>query len=131
MLDKITVTPSFNTMSTISELLRNTLDKQAVPKDINISVMVCFDEIFSNIVKFSTASYASVECEKLDNILYLRFTDNGLPFDPLEHEQADTGSEFSERPAGGLGILMVKESADTLRYEYKNGTNILILGFRL
>ena len=55
----------------------------------------------------------------------ITLTDRGIPFDPLAKEDPDITLSAEERRVGGLGIFMVKKSMDLMKYEYKDGQNIL------
>jgi len=55
----------------------------------------------------------------------LIFSDNGRPFNPLEYAEPDTTSPLEEREEGGLGLLIVKKTMDTMNYSYNNGVNRL------
>ena len=57
----------------------------------------------------------------------LTFTDWGAAYDPLAKEDPDITLSAEERAIGGLGIFMAKKNMDDIRYEYKNGQNILTL----
>ena len=53
--------------------------------------------------------------------------DDGVPFNPLEKEDADTSREALEEHEGGLGILLVKKNMDDVTYSYVDGKNILTI----
>ena len=57
----------------------------------------------------------------------ISFLDHGKPYDPLAKDDPDVTLPAEVRPVGGLGIFMVKQSMDDVKYEYKDGTNILTL----
>ena len=57
----------------------------------------------------------------------ITFTDGGIPFNPLQKEDPDVTLSAEERKIGGLGIYMTKKSMDNVRYEYRDGKNILTL----
>ena len=59
--------------------------------------------------------------------MVIQFLDNGKPFDPLAKEDADISPEALEAREGGLGILLVKETMDDVRYVYEGGKNILTI----
>ena len=59
--------------------------------------------------------------------LTIEFRDRGKPFDPLSKTDADVTLSAGERQIGGLGIYMVKNSMDDVRYAYENGENILTI----
>ncbi len=90
---------------------------------------VVLDEICSNIVKHSGASGFSIGIEFPDDPpgVRLAFTDDGEPYDPLSHKDPDTSLPMAERAIGGLGIMMVKNMVDSMRYERVQGRNSLIV----
>ena len=57
----------------------------------------------------------------------LTFIDSGVPYNPLEKDDPDTTLSAEDRKIGGLGIFLVKKSMDDMRYESKDGKNILTL----
>ena len=50
-----------------------------------------------------------------------------MPYDPLKKDDPDITASADEREIGGLGIFMVKKSMDDVRYEYRDGHNILTI----
>ena len=59
--------------------------------------------------------------------LLLTLTDSGIPFDPTKVKSADVTLPAEERPIGGLGIFLIKSLMTEMRYQYKEGKNILTL----
>ena len=57
----------------------------------------------------------------------LTFTDNGKLFDPLEKEDPDVEADLSDRPVGGLGIMIVKNISDKISYRVFEGKNRLTI----
>ena len=53
------------------------------------------------------------------------FIDDGVAYDPLEHADPNTSLPAEERPIGGLGIMMVRNMADSVSYERKLNRNFL------
>lgn len=57
----------------------------------------------------------------------ITFIDSGKKYDPLARPDPDVSLSANERQKGGLGIFMVKNSMDDMKYEYKGGQNVLTL----
>lgn len=101
-------------------------------------VELAVEEVFVNIVSYAYGEEKGtvrIVCEidkstgakmKKDN-LRISFMDTGIPYDPLNHTDPDITLSATEREIGGLGIFLTKEFMDTVSYEYKNGSNILII----
>ncbi len=109
----------------LTEYIENTLEN-ASPATV-FKMNIALDEIYSNIVKFSGGSYADVTCFVDGDNAVLIFEDDGVQYNPLKKEDADITLSAEERDIGGLGILMVKKSMDSMEYRYEDGKNILTL----
>ena len=88
-------------------------------------IMVIVDEIYSNIFNYSGATRAIVTAHLEDDKILLSFQDNGVLYNPLEKEDPDVTLSAEERSIGGLGIYMVKEMAQDVKYSRILGKNIL------
>lgn len=122
-LDDITVVTAF---------IESELEKIDCPMKTVVQINVAIDEIFSNIVRYGykdKSGPVTVEL-KLDDDLstaYIKFIDEGIPYNPLKKEDPDVTLSAEERGIGGLGIFMVKKTMDDMKYEYENDKNILTL----
>ncbi len=122
---------SLDEVERLTEYIESTLETADAPMSVVVKMNIALDEMFSNIVKFSGASYADVSISVDDGNAVLRLEDDGLMYNPLDKEDADTTLSAEERDIGGLGILMVKKSMDLMEYRYEDGKNILILTKKL
>ncbi len=122
-----TVDLSIDNIVPLTEFIESTLQSEAVSKSVITKMNIALDEIYSNIVKFSGATYAKITCNAENGMAYLRFEDDGIPYNPLTKDDADITLAVEEREIGGLGILMVKKSMDNMEYEYTDSKNILVL----
>ena len=88
---------------------------------------VVLDEICSNIVKHSGAAAFEVEIEPATDPdgVTLIFRDDGTPYNPLLHADPDITLPASERPIGGLGILMVRKMSNPVTYSREQGRNVM------
>jgi serine/threonine-protein kinase RsbW len=64
-----------------------------------------------------------------DKIVTVVIEDDGPPFNPLQSERPDLSVPLEERPIGGLGIHLIRQSASELQYQRKNSRNCLTLVF--
>jgi len=99
------------------------------PQTVSARLMVCHDEIVSNVIKFSGAKNITVRLEfvRASGMWRLTFIDSGFPWNPLVHADPDTTLSAEERPIGGLGILMVKKLMDDVRYMRDGDKNVLTM----
>ena len=54
-------------------------------------------------------------------------TDSGKPFDPTARGEVDINADVEDRPIGGLGIHLIRQIMDDVRYERRGDKNVLIL----
>ena len=92
---------------------------------------LALDEAVTNVVLYAypkgTEGEVTVAAKREGNTLEVVLTDSGTPFDPTAQEDPDLTLSADERPIGGLGIFLVRQMMDTVRYERKDGKNILTL----
>ena len=123
----IAVSPRLEELTVLQDYVDSVVSEAAVPdlqaKKISISV----DEIFSNIVKFSSATHVRLVCRSENGRIILTFTDDGIPFDPLAQQDPDLSPAGLRRKAGGLGIYITRQNMDELSYSRSEEKNILTL----
>lgn len=126
-MKKINVAPQPDSIDTVTAFFEECLAQQEAPMKVVSQINIAVDEIFSNIVRYSGATSVSVGCEAETGCAVLRFADNGRPYDPTEKSDPDITLSAEERDIGGLGIFMVKKTMDDIKYEYRDGFNILTI----
>lgn len=87
------------------------------------------EEIFVNIAAHSRASHCELTLANRANCLYARFSDDGIPFDPVRAPAVE--KEFGEYDTGGMGIALVRQISDSMDYRREGSRNILTLAFTL
>jgi anti-sigma regulatory factor (Ser/Thr protein kinase) len=72
---------------------------------------------------------AEVICEKLQAPSGLRITirDKGKEFNPLNRAAPKLDVPAETRQIGGLGIYLIKQTMDTVRYRREDGYNVLTI----
>lgn len=105
-----------------------------IPDDLNMQINLALEEIVSNVMLYAypgKSGQVLVESQKLKvedgEQLIFTITDSGIPFDPTQKEEVDTTLSAEERPIGGLGIHLVRQIMDDVRYERMEDKNILTL----
>lgn len=111
--------PNLESLPQVMNFVEEQLKRLGFGTKETAKVLVAVDEIYSNICRYSQATKAAVSCLVTENRARITFTDNGIPYNPLEKPDPDTKAEVGERPIGGLGIYMVKKTMDIVTYEYE------------
>lgn len=103
------------------------LDKKKI-----YGLCLAVDEIVTNII-----NHGYIESGLLDGTvdviissdnatLTVVLEDSAVPFDPMKHivpTQEDLSAPLEERPIGGLGVMIAKQSVDEFMYEFVNKKN--------
>ena len=129
--NRISVAPGADSYAAVQEFLTEWMEANDLSMRVQSRVQVAADEIWSNIVRYSGASRATVEVRREGETLLLRFADDGKPYDPTAAPEPDVTLSAQERQIGGLGLHMVRKMTAAMTYEYADGENRLTLAFAL
>ena len=123
-------------LSRLSEAVEDFGGANDLPPGAVFKLNLCFDELITNAISygFDTLDRAalSVALAVRDGEVVAVIRDNGRPFDPFtEAPDADTSLRVEDRPIGGLGVLLVRESMDGFSYERRDDFNVVTLRLKL
>ena len=122
------------------QMVEQAIDKMARreqwPDEVIYKVKLVVEEIGLNIIDHGYGRDDSKEMEfrlnSKDGALTIEFIDEAKPFDPLsETPDPDISSGIEERPIGGLGVHLVREMMDEVKYTRDSDRNRLTLVIRL
>jgi len=101
------------------------LETHHVPYRAAYAIDLAIDELVSNVIRYA---YVDDETHLIDleiviegGQVVLRIVDDGRPFDPRTGPALDLHAE--DREAGGLGLLLVLDMVDTLKYRRTEDNN--------
>ena len=108
------------------------LESMDCPMKDLMKIEVAVDEIFANVASYAypdSSGNITAKVEKLNEPAGVRiaFSDNGIPFNPLDLPDPDTDLPVEQRSIGGLGIYMIKKSMDNVSYRYEKSKNIFTI----
>ncbi|MBU5471911.1 ATP-binding protein [Roseburia sp. MSJ-14] len=131
-MKELVIAADRNNLLKVQSFIDEQLEDAGCPMLTQIAIDVAVEELFVNIASYAydqKIGVAVVQVEMLDDPLSVEITfiDNGKQYDPLAKPDPDITLGVKERKKGGLGIYMVKNSMDDMRYEYKEGKNILTI----
>lgn len=131
-MKKIIVQATIDNLPRVQQFIEAEMEEKECSMKGQMQVSIAAEEIYVNIARYAYASdtgEARISCDiqGVPPTVRISFEDEGVPFNPLLVEEADTTLSAEERKIGGLGILMVRKSMDEVLYEYKDGRNILTL----
>ena len=123
----LSLRPDMDSMPRAISYVEGVLEAAGVPMRTAAKLNIAVDEIYANIIMYSGASQAHILCRAEDGQVTLSFSDDGIPYDPLDAPEPDTALAAEEREIGGLGIFMVRKSMDQISYSRLEGRNVLTL----
>ena len=84
-------------------------------------VKLAVDEACTNIIEhaYGVENEGEIECtcDAEDDRLTVILRDHGKPFDPSSVTEPDLSSGLEKRPLGGLGVYLMRQLMDEVRYE--------------
>lgn len=128
--DGIITAAEESSIEQVEDYVREVMEAAEVPMKAANKVNICVDEIYSNIVHYSTANQARVTCHVESGCITVVFRDNGIPFDPDQVDDPDVTGDADERQIGGLGLFMVKKLMNSVSYRFDRGENELTIQYR-
>ena len=116
----------------VIDFIDRELDELGCSEKTKAQINIAIDELYGNIASYAYGEENGevtviIEGDSTPGAVSISFQDEGKPFNPLESREPDITLPARERKIGGLGIFMVKKSMDDVRYEYRDGKNILTI----
>jgi serine/threonine-protein kinase RsbW len=102
-------------------------------RDVSERVDLVLEEVLVNIISYAyeDKGFIEVEVDPTDpEGLMLAVMDWGIPFNPMDRGDPDFTREIPDMEIGGLGIHLVRRMASEVKYERKDGANVLTMIFR-
>jgi anti-sigma regulatory factor (Ser/Thr protein kinase) len=108
---------------------------EVLPQGVRDRIDLVIEEVLLNIFHYAfeagQAGIVAVGCGAVpDKGFMVRVIDPGRPFDPLRKPDPDLTLDITERPVGGLGILLAKEMSSDMAYCRDEDRNILDIYFQ-
>ena len=85
------------------------------------------EEAVANVINYGQATTITLSTAIAGSQLTLTVDDDGIAFDPTQASTTDLSIPADERPAGGMGIILLHKMTDALSYERVDGHNILTI----
>lgn len=129
---ELTLKASVGNLDQVLAFVDTELEKLDCSIKAQMQIDVAVEELFVNIASYAYVpgeGDATIRVETIPETheVAITFLDSGVPYDPLAKPDPDVTLSAEERQIGGLGIFMVKKSMDDMKYEYRDGQNILMI----
>jgi anti-sigma regulatory factor (Ser/Thr protein kinase) len=112
---------SFDSIEDIVAFTAATFADQEIDPELLPAIDFAVEELFTNMVKYSTMSSAAVRINlaKIDGGVEVTLTDYDVePFDVTQAPDADIELPIEQRKPGGLGLHLIRRLVDSIEYEY-------------
>ena len=131
-MKELTVQAHKKNLLQVQAFIDEILEESDCPMATQIAIDVAVEELFMNIADYAYGDgtgkvTVQVSLNSLPVAKEITFIDSGIQYNPLAKPDPDVTLTAKERKKGGLGIFMVKNSMDDMKYEYKDGKNVLTL----
>ena len=112
---------SFDSIQGIFDFTSEVFAREGIDRGLLPAVDFTLEELFTNMVKYSTTSDAAVRVDiaVIDGGVEVALTDYDVePFDVTQAPDADITLPIEKRKPGGLGLHLIRRLVDSVAYEY-------------
>lgn len=124
---------SFDSIEEIFSFTADTFAREGIDKQILPAVDLALEELFTNMVKYSTTTLEPVRVAMtpVDDGVEVTLIDRGVePFDVTKSPDFDITLPIEQRQPGGLGLHLIRRMLDSIEYEYTKETRQSRITFR-
>ena len=135
MEKSIVLTNDISEVGKLNAFVEEIGNEFSLSSDIIFNLNLVLEEAVVNVINYAYPKeehefiYLSAHMHEGSIILVL--TDTGKEFDPTLAPEVDITLSADERPIGGLGIFLIRQIMNEVRYERIDGKNILTLEKKL
>ena len=120
-------------LSLIGDFIGDSMRSFGLDEHKTFEVQLAVDEACTNIIEYGYANEVGtidIACQRRGEEIIVVIKDRANPFDPTSVQPPDRNASLEERKAGGLGIYFMKTLMDEVKYEFKEGKNVLTMVVR-
>lgn len=125
----LTLTNDIQELERLEPFLDNFFEQNQIDPSLLPSVNLALEEALANVIMYAypegTQGEVTLSAKVSDNVIRMEISDRGVPFNPLQQQEANLDVSLEERQIGGLGIHLIKEIMDEVEYAYEDGRNML------
>ena len=111
----------YEALNDMREFVRQAAEDANMGEGDIYSIQLAVDEACSNIIEHACdgecEEQIEITCTTSDDRLTILVHDHGEPFDPTSAPFPDLDAAIEDRPIGGLGIFLMRQLMDEIRYE--------------
>lgn len=131
---KLTVLTDREELNGITEAVEAFAESQEWSPDLLFRINLVLEELVLNIMDYGhddNEHEIIISLESGEDLITVNIEDGGHAFDPLtDAPEPDVDGPIESRSIGGLGVMLVREMMDDMKYRRENGRNYLTLSHR-
>ena len=131
MEKSIVLANDISEITRLYEFIENMGNDFSLSPDIVFNLNLVLEEAVVNIINYAYPKeehqYIYLSASMKDGSIVLVLTDTGKEFDPTAAPEADITLSAEDRQIGGLGIFLIRQIMNEVKYERIEGKNVLTL----
>lgn len=131
MQKRLNIINEVNQLNRVTQFVDELGGELLLAPDMISKLNLVLEEAVSNIIFYAYPNEKEknicIDAEYNSSAIIFTLTDYGIAFDPLKVPDADTNLSADKRNIGGLGIYLIKQIMDDVKYMRIDNKNILVL----
>ncbi|MFI3333382.1 MAG: SpoIIE family protein phosphatase [Rikenellaceae bacterium] len=122
-------------LNRLAEFIEMLGDERGFDPALTMNLNLALEEAISNIILYAypekMGELINIACVDIGGTLIFTISDSGVEFDPTQVEEADVTLSAEERGIGGLGIYLIRQIMDDVKYQRIENKNVLTIKKKL
>jgi serine/threonine-protein kinase RsbW len=119
-----------NELQSIFSFLKGNWNELNVKDGVQMEMQLSVEELFMNMVRHNSSADGDIEVlveRKEDKIMISLCDFEEVPFDITKAEEIDFEEYFKQKKFGGLGLHLVKELMDEIKFNHSDGISTITM----
>ena len=135
MEKSIVLANEISEISRLGDFIEDMGNEFSLAPDVIFNLNLVLEEAVVNIINYAYPKeeheFIYLSAKMHDGSIVIILTDTGKEFDPTMAPEADVTLSADDRQIGGLGIFLIRQIMNEVRYERIDGKNVLTLEKKL
>ena len=135
MEKSIVLANEISEISRLGDFIEDMGNEFSLAPDVIFNLNLVLEEAVVNIINYAYPKeeheFIYLSAKMHDGSIVIVLTDTGKEFDPTMAPEADVTLSADDRQIGGLGIFLIRQIMNEVRYERIDGKNVLTLEKKL
>jgi anti-sigma regulatory factor (Ser/Thr protein kinase) len=124
---KIQITNDLKHIRSVYDRISEYCQQNNIDDTTKFNLNLIVEEYITNIINHGSIEPnvhdIQIEVEQKGDKIYTKITDDATEFNPLEAELPDIDKKIKEKQPGGLGVFLILQKAENIKYYRKNNRN--------